>query len=244
MFTENVWDPWGSPSRRGWTMLISFTVQAFGVALLLLVPLIYIGALPKIDFVDHIFLPLPPASAHPSTAPRTTAKPSSNFVNGVVLAPRSIPLRVSMVDDQGLTPPQTDLGIGVPFGTGAPNSTNPVINSIGDTSQPFVPRPPAPGVHPPRVSAIMEGYLIHKVEPVYPPLARAARIQGAVELQAVIGKDGHIERLQVLRGHPMLVKAAVDAVQQWRYRPYILNGEPVEVETHVTVNFSLLGAST
>jgi hypothetical protein len=148
MFTENVWDPWGSPSRRGWTMLISFTVQAFGVALLLLVPLIYIGALPKIDFVDHVFLPLPPASAHPSTAPRTTAKPSSNFVNGVVLAPRSIPLRVSMVDDRGLTPPQTDLGIGVPFRTGAPNSTNPVINSIGDTSQPFVPRPPAPGGSP------------------------------------------------------------------------------------------------
>ncbi len=83
--------------------------------------------------------------------------------------------------------------------------------------------------------------MIHRAEPAYPALARTARIQGAVELQAVIGKEGRIERLQVLRGHPMLVKAAVEAVQQWRYRPYILNGEPVEVETHVTVNFSLTG---
>jgi len=85
------------------------------------------------------------------------------------------------------------------------------------------------------------GDLIRKVQPAYPPLARSARIQGAVVLQAVISKQGTIENLLVLTGHPMLAPAAIEAVRQWRYRPYILNGEPVEVETQVTVNFSLAG---
>ena len=86
-----------------------------------------------------------------------------------------------------------------------------------------------------------EGDLIRKVQPTYPPLARAARIQGTVVLQAVISKEGGIENLRVLAGHPMLVPAAIEAVRQWRYRPYILNNEPVEVETQITVNFALGG---
>ena len=73
------------------------------------------------------------------------------------------------------------------------------------------------------------------------PLARSARIQGQVVLQAVISKQGSIENLRVVAGHPMLVPAAIEAVRQWRYRPYILNNEPVEVETQITVNFSLAG---
>jgi protein TonB len=88
---------------------------------------------------------------------------------------------------------------------------------------------------------MMEGNLIYKVQPVYPPLARSARVQGSVVLRAVISRAGTIENLQVLSGHPLLVKAAREAVEQWRYRPYILNGEPVEVETQVTVNFLLAG---
>jgi len=86
-----------------------------------------------------------------------------------------------------------------------------------------------------------EGSLIRKVQPAYPVLARSARIQGAVVLQAVISKQGTIENLKVLSGHPILVPAAIDAVKQWRYRPYILNSEPVEVETQIIVNFSLAG---
>jgi protein TonB len=86
-----------------------------------------------------------------------------------------------------------------------------------------------------------EGDLIRKVQPSYPPLARSARIQGTVVLQAVISKQGTIENLRLLSGHPMLAPAAIDAVRQWRYRPYILNSEPVEVETQITLNFSLAG---
>ncbi len=91
------------------------------------------------------------------------------------------------------------------------------------------------------ISHMMEGNLTHKVQPDYPPLARQARMQGAVVLQAVISREGTIENLQVLSGHPMLVPSALAAVRQWRYRPYFLNGEPVEVETQVTVNFVLGG---
>ena len=87
----------------------------------------------------------------------------------------------------------------------------------------------------------MEGNLIYKVQPVYPPLARAARVQGTVVLRAMISKNGTIENLQVVSGHPLLVRAAKDAVRQWLYRPYVLNREPVEVETQVTVNFILSG---
>jgi len=86
---------------------------------------------------------------------------------------------------------------------------------------------------------MMEGHLIHRVEPLYPALARQAGIQGQVLLQAIIGKDGTIENLRVIGGHPLLVRPAVEAVQQWRYRPYTLNGEPVEVQTQVTVHFVL-----
>jgi protein TonB len=101
-----------------------------------------------------------------------------------------------------------------------------------------VPQPIA-GVRPPRVSAMMEGNLIHRVEPVYPSIARQVGVQGTVVIRAFISRSGTIERAEVVSGHPMLTHAAYDAVRQWKYRPYYLNGEPVEVETQVTVNFIL-----
>jgi protein TonB len=88
---------------------------------------------------------------------------------------------------------------------------------------------------------MMEGNLIYRVQPEYPALARQVRIQGLVVLRAIISRDGTIENLQALSGHPLLVPAALNAVRQWRYRPYVLNGEPVEVETEVKVNFILSG---
>jgi protein TonB len=88
---------------------------------------------------------------------------------------------------------------------------------------------------------VQSGLLVRRVQPNYPPLARQARIQGAVVLQAQISKDGNIENLQLVSGHPMLAPAAIEAVKQWKYKPYLLNGEPVEVETQVVVNFTLAG---
>ena len=85
------------------------------------------------------------------------------------------------------------------------------------------------------------GLLVRKVPPTYPPLARQARIQGVVVLQAQISKEGNIVNLQLISGHPMLAPAAIEAVKQWKYKPYLLNGEPVEVDTQVQVNFTLAG---
>jgi protein TonB len=86
---------------------------------------------------------------------------------------------------------------------------------------------------------VMEANLIHKVTPMYPPLAKSARVQGTVEFTATISKEGTIENLQLVRGHPLLVNAAKEAVLQWRYRPTMLNGQPVEVITDIIVNFTL-----
>jgi protein TonB len=77
------------------------------------------------------------------------------------------------------------------------------------------------------------------VQPAYPPIAKQARVQGVVEMRALISKTGTIENLNVISGHPMLATAAVEAVRDWRYRPYLLNNEPIEVETEITVNFVL-----
>ena len=106
---------------------------------------------------------------------------------------------------------------------------------------PFSPPPPPVSSLPLRVSHWAEGNAIYRPPPNYPALARAARIEGTVQLRAVISGMGTIENLTVLNGHAMLVTAAVEAVKQWRYRPYLLNGEPIEVETEITVNFTLSG---
>jgi len=86
---------------------------------------------------------------------------------------------------------------------------------------------------------VTQGLCIKKVEPAYPKIAQAAHVSGSVILKAIIGKDGLIHELQLVSGHPLLVGSAMDAVKQWRYHPYLLSGEPVEVETTVTVTFSL-----
>jgi len=93
-----------------------------------------------------------------------------------------------------------------------------------------------------RVSTeISQALLTRKVVPVYPPLARQAHVQGEVVVDADISKDGAVETLRTLSGHPLLVPAAIDAVKQWHYKPYLLNGEPIPVETQITVNFTLTG---
>jgi protein TonB len=99
---------------------------------------------------------------------------------------------------------------------------------------------PVPAVQRVRISqGVTQGLLIFRIEPTYPPLAQQARIQGVVVMTALIDKGGNVQRLQVVSGHPLLAPAAIEAVKQWRYKPFVLNGQPLEVETTVTVNFHL-----
>jgi TonB family protein len=97
-------------------------------------------------------------------------------------------------------------------------------------------RPPEP-LKRVRLSHLSEAFLMRKVDPVYPRTAVLTHTYGAVQLHAIIAKDGSIQSLTVVSGHPILVEAAMEAVRQWRYKPYMLNDEPVEVETFITVNF-------
>ena len=114
--------------------------------------------------------------------------------------------------------------------------------ALSNPPAPVVPAPQAPASAPQRIhvdAAVAQARLIEQPQLVYPPLARAARIQGAVRFNALIAKDGHIERLDLVSGHPLLVPAALDAVKQWVYRPALVHGEQVEVETQIEVQFVL-----
>jgi protein TonB len=243
MFADSLLDsPWADRSRRGWTTLVSFAAQAIAVGGLLLLPLLYTQGLPQFQLISALIAPTPPPPPAPGpvrNAHQTTSNLSSD---GRVMAPRSVPREVLRLDESTAPPPLDIGGLSVPGGTGDPTAPNRVLSSIGSGSNVVVPPPPPPpSTHPPRVSRMMEGNLIYRVQPQYPALARQARVQGAVILRAVITREGKIANLQVVSGHPLLVQSAMDAVLQWRYRPYYLNNEPVEVETQVTVNFTLSG---
>jgi len=124
----------------------------------------------------------------------------------------------------------------VPGGVGG-GSLSGVLGSVVGTKA-----PPPPKVTPKRVTVggnVQAARLVNKVQPLYPPLARQTRISGTVKLHAIIGKDGSVQQLAMVSGHPLLVQAALDAVRQWRYQPTLLNGEPVEVDTEIDVIFSL-----
>src|SRR5207244_2016336 len=118
-----------------------------------------------------------------------------------------------------------------------------VAGDGGTSSAPTHAATTAPQVARPmrvRVSqGVTQGMAVSKVPPIYPPDAKAARIQGSVVIGVIIGKDGNIQSEHLVSGHPLLAPAAMDAVKQWKYRPYILNGNPVEVDTQITVNFTL-----
>jgi periplasmic protein TonB len=231
---------WSVRSHRGWTTLISFVVQAGAVGCLLLSPLLYTEGLPRLAMLAPLLAPAPPPAAPPTPRPNSPATPQSNLMGDRLVSPPSIPPTVTMLTDTEPPPLMIDSSAtGVGHATGDPNARGTVLDSVFSFDHVL---PPPPAVRHPPVSRMMEGNLIHRVQPDYPPLARQVRVQGLVVLRAMISRDGAIEDLQVLSGHPMLVKAAVEEVRQWRYRPYELNGEPVEVETEVKVNFVLSGS--
>jgi TonB family protein len=243
MFADSLLEsPFADRSRRRWTTLISFAAQTGAVGVLLLLPLLYMQGLPQLQLIAALVAPTPPPAPATSQSMRRVREMTSNLSrDGQVIAPRFVPREILTVDETS-APPPVDLGaLGVSGGTGDPMARSGVLGSIGGPGVVPPPPPAAPSAHPPRVSRMMEGNLIYRVQPQYPPLARQAWVQGTVVLRAMISRDGKIEHLQVISGPALLVKSAMDAVVQWRYRPYYLNNELVEVETQVTVNFTLSG---
>src|SRR5207248_6258828 len=224
-------------TKRGWTTVVSVGFQAVAIGVMILIPLIYTEARPSHMMTIFLLAPPPPPPPPRPAAMVKVSKIETEMDNGALRTPTKIPEKVKMIKEEE-APPSTGIMGGVQGGVPGGALSGVIGGIIGSTAN--LPKVAAPQRI--RVSqGVTEGNLIRKVQPTYPPLAETARIQGSVILNAVISKGGNIENLRVMSGHPMLVQSALDAVKQWKYRPYILNGEPVEVETTITVNFNLSG---
>jgi protein TonB len=229
-------------TRKGWAIVLSFWIQVFAICTLILIPLVYTHALPNAQLRSLLTAPPPPSK--PVLEARSAANPqrvvvSRAFHATTLVAPVVIPKRVNDIDQ--MAAPDVGMSSSVATSSGA---TNPFAGGdlSGTGTEPPAPAPAAKSnpSGPMRIGGIVaEANLIRKVQPVYPPLARSARVQGTVEFTATISKEGNIEHLQLVRGHPLLVEAARQAVLEWKYRPTLLNGQPVEVLTDISVNFTL-----
>jgi protein TonB len=156
-------------------------------------------------------------------------------------APTKIPKKIEMIKEEAAPPPSMGVaGMSGMTGGSAGGVLGGVLGGVGPA--PAVVRQPPVRTGPARISSgVMVGNLLVKTQPVYPPIAKAAHVQGVVVLHAIISKQGTIQGLTVISGPPMLTAAAIDAVKQWKYKPYLLNGEPTEVDTTVQVNFNFGG---
>jgi protein TonB len=236
MFEDSTFESTGRirTRSRAW-MMAALALNSSILLALILVPLIYPEALPQQAMAFLMAVPPPPPSAPPAEA-HPAARTSSTSPAGIedpFTAPPRIPPTITMTGDSGPEPSSPigsmDSGSGVPGGVGDP---------FGHETPRRVVQPAPAG--PVRISSgVAASTVIYKVVPVYPAIALAAGVSGTVVLAATISKAGTIENLRVVSGPPMLQRAAVDAVERWRYRPYMLNGEPVAVETTVKLVFNL-----
>jgi periplasmic protein TonB len=220
-------------TRSKWFAIGSFLLQAVLLMALILIPYFYPVALPKQALTMMLVAPPPPPMRTELPAHTAATRAASPMILATLTAPTVIPRHAAMVDDR---PPgaidvsggKHDSGMGLP-------------DALWRTAVP--PRAvvePSPRQGPLRISAgVAAGRLIAPIRPMYPVIARSARIQGIVVIEATISKEGRVEHARVVRGHPMLAGAALNAMVQARYLPYKLNGNPIEVETTIQVVFTL-----
>ena len=234
----------GQRTRRTWATVTSFLFLLFVISFFLLLPLWFTEELPMQRMLTFLEAPPPPPPPPPpsSPAPVKIVRAANRTAEGRLQTPSRIPAKVQMIQEDDAAPPVEIAGGvvgGVPGGIPGGQLGGVIGGIIGSSSSiSAVPTLPKPAVQRVRVSqGVINGLRVNRVEPTYPALAQQARIQGVVVLAAIIGKDGSVQHLQVTSGHPLLAPAAIAAVKQWRYKPYLLNGEPVEVETTIMVTF-------
>jgi periplasmic protein TonB len=252
MFDQTFVDGVGK-TNKSWTVGLSFALEFALVGVMILIPLIWTEVLPKASLVNFLTAPAPPPPPPPPPPPQPVQKivkvVPRQFNGQTLQAPRKIPTQVAMISEEQLAP----LGAGAGVVGGIEGGVLSGLGGAGFASIGQAPPPPPP---PPKVvevkpkqegpvklsSGVQAGRCINcaSLKPVYPQIAKQARIQGAVVLSAIIAKDGTIQSLKVVSSaNPLLTPAALDAVKKWVYIPYILNNDPVEVSTEITVNFSL-----
>lgn len=237
-------------TQKPWTVVVSFIGQMALIGLAVLAPLVGTNALPH--HLSWITLPEPPPALPPHGTPKAANAKHSSIVpsqitpKGLVLPARIPDQPVILQDPEPVLP--ADSGVGTPGGIGYSTGTG---NNVIDTLLAARPVQPAPSVAMAKPAApapikrikqgglVEEGKLISGPRPVYPPLARQARIEGTVVLEAVISRDGTVLNLKAISGHPLLIPAALAAVEKWIFRPTSLNGDPVEVATQIEVHFTL-----
>jgi protein TonB len=236
----------GQRKRRTWTTLLACVLQCLLVGVLILIPLWFTDVLPKQQLLTFLEAPPPPPPPPPAApAPKAVrvVKATSDIANGQLRTPGRIPAKIQMIKEDDAPPPTISEGVvgGVPGGVPG-GQLGGVIGGIisSNSSLDAVPTLSKPAAMPRRVrvsQGVSKGLLVYHMDPPYPVLARQAHIQGTVILTALIDKEGNIQNLQVVSGHPLLTPAAIEAVKHWRYKPFLLDGQPVGVETTVTVNF-------
>jgi protein TonB len=222
--------------------------EAFLVTVMALVPLIYTEALPRAVWTEVLHAPAAPPAPPATLATQAARRATRAVATDLTLRdPLVIPRLIAQVHDEPAPPPQIANGsIGIPGGIGnGPSGAmlDPALEGILRNNQPLPPPPQRPAMSQPqriRVGgSVIAARVIYQPKPEYPALARMSRTEGDVKFEAVISKAGTIEELKLIKGHPLLVKAALDAVRQWRYQPTLLNDEPVEVVTEIVVDFRL-----
>ena len=248
MFSDSLLEFGVQRKRKFFATTTSLIVNCLAIVAMLIIPLAFPEALPKAQLLTFLVAPPPPPPPPPPAAAEVQHVvrqiQTDMLNNGALRTPTKIPQKIQMIKEEEAPPPMPASGGvagGVPGGIPGGQMGGVIGSVISATSSlasvpKFVPATPQRI----RISAgVTKGLLIQRIEPPYPTLARAARVQGDVVLSAVIDTNGHITNLQLVSGHPMLVPAAIAAVKQWRYKPYLLNGQPVEVETTITVIFTL-----
>jgi periplasmic protein TonB len=236
MFDDLVLSGKTKRTHKSWTVLLSTIVQGLILGIMILIPLIYTEALPKTLLTTFLVAPPPPPPPPPpAAAPVKVIRPKIIPVQ-TMTAPRVIPKNVAIVKDEAPDLAGVDGGFGVAGGTGAGG----VLGGILGSSGPAPPKIAAPA----RIKVggnVQAAKMLRQTLPVYPQIAKTAHVSGTVILHAIISKDGTVQELQYVSGPPLLMKAAMDAVRDWRYTPTQLNGDPVEVDTTISVVFSLGG---
>ena len=237
-------------TNKGWTIFVSSGMQVGLVATLCVVPLLSTDLLPRTTLQMMMVAPVPPPPPAPPASPaaqmQKTRPVARRQFDGVHLSePVRIPEKVALLASDEL-PPMVGNEIGVPgnIESGIPGGVRSIAPQLAQMQ--LIPPPAAKTAEHvvPITRVVMGGVvlaarLVHKVIPLYPQLARQARISGTVQFTAIIARDGTIQNLTLISGHALLVQAATDAVRQWRYRPTLLNGEPVEVISPIDVIFVL-----
>lgn len=231
--------------RNPWAAIGSLSLQSLLLVAVVVIPLLHTDVLPKRETLRFLYLAPPPPPPPPAATHFTkTRTPVSTFKSTYNSKSISVPDPVQKT--QAAPPDSAGILGGVAGGVsggvvgGVPGGVLGELLGGSTRSAPALVKQSAPT--PKRVhvaSRIVEANLIHDVPPTYPPEAGRTRIEGTVVLLAVIGKDGTVQDVHVESGLPVLAQAAIEAVKQWRYRPYLLNGEPVEVDSRITINFTL-----